>query len=374
VEGEKGEAKGNRAASQIRMGAGLTRYVLKATFRNKAGYFFSFIFPVVFVVAFGLLGTSRPVLKLGISATLDGQDPVIQALEQMASEREAPIELVRGSDRELERQLRQGRIAGIIAREGRFKGKVAVITSSGSPHGGAAAENILKGILADLNLRAAGIARPSFQVERREIAGQRSRFIDFALPGQIGFSMLSLATFGVGFTLSTLRKTLVLKRLLATAVYPLTFVVALCLGRSVQAVVQAAAIIAIGVFAFGFSLAHGWITFLEMLLLSFLGIMAFLGYGILISNVARDEQTLPVVLNLFNLPQVVLGGVFFPIDTMPPWLQAIGSNLPLAYLNISLRKAAGEGLGLVQLWPYLLGMFAWGVVAYLLAARTFHTE
>ena len=36
------------------MGAGLVRYILKATFRNKAGYFFSFIFPVVFVVVFGL--------------------------------------------------------------------------------------------------------------------------------------------------------------------------------------------------------------------------------------------------------------------------------------------------------------------------------
>ncbi|TSC66620.1 MAG: antibiotic transport system permease protein, partial [Candidatus Berkelbacteria bacterium Gr01-1014_85] len=200
------------------------------------------------------------------------------------------------------------------------------------------------------------------------------RYIDFALPGQIGFSLLSLATFGVAFGMITLRETLVLKRIFATTVRPIQFVLALVLSRSFQAVLQAAAIIVIGVLAFDFTLQDGWMSGLSMLVLSFLGILTFVGFGILISNLAKDENTLPIALNIFNLPQFLLSGVFFPIDDMPATVRLIGNNLPLSYLNIALRKVSIEGLGLFEVWPYILGMLGWAIFSYLIAAKTFKTE
>jgi ABC-2 type transport system permease protein len=161
---------------------------------------------------------------------------------------------------------------------------------------------------------------------------------------------------------------------LATAAAPLTLVLAQGFSRSVQAVLQTAILIAIGVFAFQFTLARGWVTFVEMLFLSFVGVLAFLGFGILMTNVADDEHTLPVMLNLFNLPQVLLAGVFFSTESLPGWVQAVGNNLPLSYLNNALRSAAIDGAGIPDLWPYLLGLSAWGIAAYVLAARTFRTE
>lgn len=360
--------------SQLRIGLGLTKYVLKATLRNKAGYFFSLLFPLIFVAVFGLFGSARQSIRLGVPDGMDRNNPVYQAVEARAAAGDSPLELVHGSEADLEARLRQGRIAGILEPAAGTPGSVTLVVPQGSGVGETPAESYLRALLDEMSLRAAGVARPAFQLSRREAPGRAPRHFDFILPGQIGFSMLSLATFGIAYNLSTLKKTLVLKRMFASAVRPITFVVALGLSRSVQAVVQTAVILALGVIAFRFPLARGLWTAGEMLLLSFFGILSFFGFGILMTNLADDDHSLPVVLNLFNLPQVLLAGVFFPIDGMPAWLQLVGNNLPLAYLNTSLRKAALEGAGLLSLWPYLAGMLAWSLVAYVLAAKTFKTE
>ena len=42
--------------------------------------------------------------------------------------------------------------------------------------------------------------------------------------------------------------------------------------------------------------------------------------------------------------------------------------------SIAGPSEALDGAGLLELWPYLLGMTAWAALAYVLAARTFRTE
>lgn len=362
------------AASQVQVGFGLAKYILRATFRNKAGYFFSFIFPLVFVLVFGMLGNGRTRVRLGVPTDHNRTNPVYAQVENATQAADSPLELVSDSRPALEDQLRRGKIAGILADGPGSPATVTLVTADRPSRDRELVESYLQGLVASMSLRAAGVTQPAFQLARSAVPGRAHRHIDFILPGQIGFSMLSLATFGIAYNLATLRRTLVLKRMFATAVRPLTFVVAQGLSRSLQAVIQAAVLILVGVVAFQFTLVNGWVTLLQMLGLSFLGILSFIGFGILMSNVAEDEHTLPVVLNLFNLPQVLLAGVFFSIDDLPAWIQVIGNNLPLSYLNNSLRKVALDGAGLLEVWPYLLGMFAWAAVAYVLAARTFKVE
>ena len=360
--------------SQLRIGLGLARYILKSTLRNKAGYFFSFVFPLVFVVVFGLFSNARQSVKIGVAPGVDAGTPLFSAITAAASAPDAVFELVHGSEDDLRDRLRLGQIAGIVEPAPGSTAGLTLVTAGGSGRDKTTVQAFVRGLVDEMNLRAAGVTQPPFQLQQRELPGRMLRHIDFILPGQIGFSMLSLATFGIAYNLASLRKTLVLKRMFATSVKPLTFVVAQGLSRSVQAVIQAAIILVVGVAAFGFHLEHGWATVLLMLGLSFLGILSFIGFGILMSNVAADEQTLPVMLNLFNLPQVLLAGVFFSTEGAPEWVRAIGDNLPLSYLNTALRKAALEGAGLLQVWPYLLGMFVWAAITYVLAARTFKPE
>jgi ABC-2 type transport system permease protein len=360
--------------TQFKISMGLTKYALKSSLRNKVSYFFSLIFPLIFVSIFGLIGNSSSPLKLGVDSAINKANPIYQTLKSIANQPNAGIQLSQDNHTNLVNSLNKSDISAFLETDPAHPNNLTVVGSNNNPQGKATAETVLSGVISQMNLQAAGVTVGKFQLQNQEITGKPYSYIDFALPGQIGFSLLSIATFGIAFPLITLRQTLVLKRMFATAAEPISFVISQCLSRSLQAMVQAAVILGVGIFAFHFTLAHGWISALDMFILAFIGVLTFLGFGILIGNLARDEQSLPIAINLFNLPQILLAGVFFPIDGLPHWVQAIGNNLPLAYLNTAMRQVANDGASLTQVWPYILGMLAWGAFSYILAARFFKSE
>ncbi|MFN3648766.1 MAG: ABC transporter permease [Armatimonadota bacterium] len=357
------------APSQLRIGLGLTRFAIRATLRNKTGYFFSLVFPLVFVLVFGLLSDTRSVLKIGVSDRLPEGHPVVAALQADPSVSEGEVALQRSADAVLEKQLREGKIAALLVPAAEDSASIGVTTSQNAGQQALTAGALVQ-VAADRARRGADAER----VERRQLPGRQYRHIDYVLPGQIGFSILALATFGIGYNLLTLRKTLVLKRMFATSARPLTFLVAQGLSRTLQGVLQTAILIAVGAGLFHATLAHGWTTAATMTLLSAVGLLSFLGFGIVGANLSDDEHVVSMALNLFHLPQVLVAGVFFPSDALPGWVQAVGNHLPLAYLNTSLRMAALDGAGLAQVAPYLAGLGAWAVLAYWMAARTFRAE
>jgi ABC-2 type transport system permease protein len=133
-------------------------------------------------------------------------------------------------------------------------------------------------------------------------------------------------------------------------------------------------IILIGHFVFGFTLIHGMWTAIEMLLLSALGLIVFMGFGFVVSGIARSENVIPPIANIVTLPQFLLCGTFFPVDAFPHWLQVISKALPLTYLNDALRRIAFEGAGLADISSHLLILGVWGIVVYGAAVRFFRWE
>ena len=117
--------------------------------------------------------------------------------------------------------------------------------------------------------------------------------IDFILPGQLGFSLLAGSVFGTAFVFFGLRQTLVLKRFFATPVRKATIVVSEGIARMIFQLLTAIVIISIGHFAFGFTLIYGAATFLSLLALSALAIMVFMGFGFVVSNLAKNESVIP---------------------------------------------------------------------------------
>jgi ABC-2 type transport system permease protein len=364
----------SRSVNQLKVALGLTKFAVKANIRNKASYFFSLIFPLIFITIFGFLGSSGQSIKLAIPDNLNHDNRIYQTIKTVANQEDAPVKLIEASQSDLEKQLQQAKVDAILTTPQDSPNSIELVTSNANPQGKAGSATFLNGVISQMNLQATGVKNPPFSLSLKETSGKEYRYIDFLLPGQIGFSLIAIATFGIAFPLITLRKTLVLKRMFATTVTPITFVISQCLSRSIQAMIQAGVILLVGILAFHFTLVNGWVGALEMLFLSFIGVLVFSGFGFLIGNIAKDEQSLPIALNLFNFPQMLLAGVFFPIDGMPKWVQYIGNNLPLAYLNTAMRKVEIEGAHLPQLWPYLLGLLGWGIISYLLAARVFKAE
>jgi ABC-2 type transport system permease protein len=362
----------NNRPSQLRAYLSMSWYTLKATLRNPATIAFGLAFPVVFIAIFGLIGNSGQNLTLGIPQESDRNNPVVATLKNLSFVK------VDESDRQtLENKLRQGKVDGVL--EVTTQGNpphygATLTTTSGNPTGAGTAQTIVAGIVDKLNLQLSGVTSPPIALSVKEVSGRQFRYIDFVLPGQIGFSLLSTAMFSTVFGFIALKRLLVFKRMFATPVRALTILLAQGTSRLVMSLIQTLVILAVGVLAFNFNLPHGWQTFGEVLVLVVIGLVAFLGFGIFASGFASNENTAGPIVNLVTLPQFLISGVFFPVESLPTWIQPVANNLPLSYFNHAIRTVTTDGGTLLQTLPYVGGLMLWGLAMYLLAARTFKWE
>ena len=146
------------------------------------------------------------------------------------------------------------------------------------------------------------------------------------------------------------------------------------ISRVIFQMIASVVIIGIGVLAFDFTLVNGVITFLDIMLLSFLGLIVFMGYGFIVSNVAKNESTIPPFANLFTFPQFLLSGTFFPITVFPKWMQFFCNLLPLTHFNNAMRQISFEGASLLSVWQDVGVLFIWGVILYAIAIKVFKWE
>jgi ABC-2 type transport system permease protein len=212
----------------------------------------------------------------------------------------------------------------------------------------------------------------SITVRQSEVREYKT--IDFILPGQLGFSLLAAGVFGTAFVFFNMRQTLVLKRFFATPVRREVIIVSEGIARMIFQIAGSFVIIMLGHFVFGFTLVHGWVTFLEMLVLCGIGLLVFMGFGFIISGVAKSEATIPPLSNIITLPQFLLAGTFFSIDNFPAWLQPFCRILPLTYLNDAMRRVAFDGATLWDVRVDVLVLLGWGVLVYIVAGRVFKWE
>ena len=279
-------------------------------------------------------------------------------------------------DNEIQSELEKGRIDAVINIQKNESGNITVIlkTTKASPERGNIFRMMLNEIISKQSaaLNKSGI--PVTEIKEEVVEGRKFKTIDFILPGQLGFSLLSAGVFGTAFIFISLRQTLVIKRFFATPVNKGFILIGESLSRLIFSIFSAVIIILIGNLFFGFTLVNGVITFLNMMVLSVIALSVFLGFGFVVSGIAKNESAVPPIANLITLPQFLLAGTFFPISNFPEWLQPVSRALPLTYLNEALRKISFEGASIFDVWYDILILLIWGVIVYAIAVKVFRWE
>jgi ABC-2 type transport system permease protein len=353
-----------------------TLAIAKASFRSimrsPSAVVFSLLFPLIFILVFGFIGGGGPTVDVGVSKTTDTLNPVYKVLKSAKL-----VHFVTGDAVAMEKNLKKGTLDAIIdirKNNGLPPYTVSVQYSKASMPKGSVFKSILSSILYSIN--SYGNHAPPAVAELKEttVQGREYKTIDFILPGQLGFSLLSSGVFGTAFVFLSLRITLVIKRFFATPVKRYSIVLGEALARILFALIGALFIILIGHFAFGFTLINGFVTVVNMLILSFIGVVIFMGFGFVVSGIAKNESSVPPIANIITLPQFLLSGTFFSINAFPTWLQPISNALPLTYLNDAMRKVAFEGASLFDVSHQLLILGIWGIIVYTVAVKTFKWE
>lgn len=206
------------------------------------------------------------------------------------------------------------------------------------------------------------------------IPGKKYRSIDFILPGMIGFSVLFATLFGIAFLFFSLREQLVLKRFYASPVSRINILVGIGVSRLFYQIINVVVIILFGHYFMKFTLINGVVTFLEMLLFSLYMLFLLMGAGLIISSIAKNDTMIPLMINIFALPQMLLAGTFFPLDVFPLWMQKLCEMLPLTQFNNALRKISFEGLHFYECWKEIGYLGIWTVVIYLVVFRVMKWE
>ncbi|HEY7983931.1 MAG TPA: ABC transporter permease [Ktedonobacterales bacterium] len=90
--------------------------------------------------------------------------------------------------------------------------------------------------------------------------------------------------------------------------------------------------------------------------------------GIFASAFARNELQVVQFIPLLLVPQILLGGLFFPVATLPPVLKQIAMVLPVTYANYALKDVMLKGFGLGDIWPDLAALVAFAALMVVGAA------
>lgn len=368
----------SKSYSQLKAMLAVTRAGLIAMFRSPSAVVFSFAFPLVFILVFGFLGGAGNVsLRASFDSSTDTTTYLYKAINHIPG-----IHIMEKSDEEIREDLEKGRMTAVISikknTEAASPAYFINLKSSEAvnPQNIQVLRSILTSIIDNMDKKqypnTPTVAVINNNVEK--IPGRVYRTIDFILPGQLGFSLLSAGVFGVAFLFFSLRQTLVLKRFFATPITRTYIVLGEGLSRVIFQLFTAIIILVVGHYFFHFTLIHGLLTFIELLVLSFIGLLVFMAFGFVVSGIAGSESAIPPLANIVTLPQFLLAGTFFPIDNFPAWLQPLCKILPLTHLNDAMRNVAFEGAHLTDCWKQLGILAIWAVVGYILAIKVFKWE
>jgi ABC-2 type transport system permease protein len=364
--------------SQSRALWAITKASFKAIFNQPTAIFFSLLFPIIFILIFGAFGNGGgPSYKIALATDCDTTNPFFFYLKNHPQVRIAQY----ADTATMNKDLNKGRLTAIVSihtikdSSGKLHYTISTTTTSASFNTFGAFKQVLDYIKLKLEVDMAADKTDYVKVEEPSIKpGQQYRQIDFILPGQLGFSILFSTLFGIAFTFFNLREQLVLKRFYASPVNRVNILLGIGTSRLFFQLMNIVVLIVVGHFFLNFTLRHGMMTAVEMIFVSIVMLFLLMGVGLIFSSIVKSDTSIPLWINLFGFPQMMLSGTFFPIEVFPKWLQQICNILPLTQFNNAIRKVSFEGLSLLDCGKELGILAVWIAVAYVVCARVIKWE
>jgi ABC-type multidrug transport system permease subunit len=204
--------------------------------------------------------------------------------------------------------------------------------------------------------------------ERQTVSGDALRHIDWLFPGILGMNLMFSSLFGVGYVVVRYRKNGFLKRLSATPLRALEFVVAQILSRLMLVIVTTGLIFTIAGNLLDVRMNGSYVLLFGTLLL---GAIALIAMGFLISARVSSEELAGGLLNMLSWPMMVLSGVWFSLEGRAEWLVQISNLLPLTHALQAARGIMLDGDGLAAIGPHWAVLIFTAVVCLAVGSWTF---
>ena len=312
--------------------------------RNRVGLFFGLIFPVILILIFGAIfsGGSSGTITVYVQNQDAGQisTSFVDALNSTSTVRVVLVSTSENFSQYLSvHSASDGMIIPADFSSNYIAGNPVNVTVYGNPTSSSSAvvSGTVTGVANLFNLRHYN-GSMIIGLTQTTVNAQVYKYVDFLIPGLIGFSILVSPMFSLVNISSEYKKTKLFKQLSLTPLSKIEWLASKVLWYILLSALSFLLMVAVGVLAFG-----AYVT-LTLWLIPFLvlGPMLFSSLGMLVGTVTRSTETASLVGQVITFPMMFLAGTFFPISLMPIYLQSFAHVLPLFYIV--------EGLNAVMIY------------------------
>lgn len=352
---------------------------MKRFFRDPVALFFTLLFPLIFLFVFGSIFRGSDDISFNIALINESESSFAQEFVSNATESDS-FEISDVTDIDEARELmNRNELDSILELPASFgepneqglpSGELNVYYNESSPDTGRTVASVMESVLTGINQEITG-QEPLFTVAQQPTTSTGLTQFDFVFSGLLGFSIMSLAIFGLANQFPAEKKTGSLRRIRATPFSATKLVIGTMIYYGSIGLLSLLVMILAGLFVFDFDMRGDW---LQLAAFSVISIAMMLGFGVLIGGWAKNENQSAVLTNIIAFPLMFLSGVFFPRFLMPEWLQGITGYLPLTPVIDGIRYITTENATLLDLGPQLAIIAIWTVAIYALAIRLFRWE
>jgi ABC-2 type transport system permease protein len=348
----------------------------KGYIRNPIGLFFTLVFPIILILIFGAVfanaGSSAVPLYV---ENEDNHSPAsvafLAALNNTGAIQVYVVSLQPGSS--LSNYLAtNSETAGLVIPSG-FQAALAnrtpitipVYTNPSAASQAGIAIGAIQGVENAFNLQAAHgtiLVSSTYQNVGSQIYG----YIDYLIPGLIGFSILTSPMFSMVNISSTWKRDKLFRQLSLTPLTRAEWLTAAMIWYVLLAIIAAFVMIVVGRSVFG---AHvSIVPWMFPFLVG--GPVLFVSLGLVAGSVSRTPETAAVIGNVILFPMMFLSGTFFPVSSFPAYLQTVAHVLPLYYVIAGLNDGIlfNNGAGAFQDLLIVIGV---AVVLFVVAIQVF---
>src|SRR5207253_4608813 len=336
----------------------LTLVRFREFIREPEAVFWTFIFPILLAAGLGIAFRQRGPDKvpIGVISSAPGSAAVIESLKK-----DSTLVVETYDDSSGARALRTGKIALLVVPTA-TRDSVRYVYDRGRSE----AENAR--VLADRAVQQGAGRVDPVRATDTYITEKGSRYIDFLIPGLLGMNLMGSSIWGLGFAIVTARSKKLLKRLMATPMSRVQYLLSFLCSRLVFLILEIITLLGFGHFAFGVPLRGPLGT---LFLICILGALSFGGLGLLSASRARTTEAVSGIMNFIMLPMWIFSGVFFSAANFPRAVQPFIKLLPLTALNDALRANMLEGARLTGVTPEIIVIVVWGIVTFVAALKLF---
>ncbi len=334
--------------------------------RDRAAMFWTFAFPVLMLLGFGVMFKGGDTPRLSVvwvkpAQLLAKDEALLKTLEKF------PTKLLALSPTEAEAKWSRGETT--VQVEPTTDGFRMKVNSYLVAQGQMTAQVVQQAFLISQS-ELQGQPLPKLIPVSMESPGhaKSANYAAFLLPGLLGMNLMSMGLFAVGMVNVSYREKGKFRRLAVTPLPKWIFLMGQVLHRLTVTLIQTVFLLFVGYLVFGIE-NHG--SYLLLTLVMVLGTACFMAMGFALSSFADTSETYAAISNLLFFPMMFLSGVYFTLDAAPKWLQQSVIVLPLSPFLKALRAVFNDGSGLAT---HMLGLgivATWAALCFGLAVKRF---